>query len=183
MKAIEILVGEHDSILKMIEITTIILKKEDKTEINIDQIEDIIDFIKNFADKYHHLKEEDVLFMEMEKHGMSRDGGPIAVMLHEHDEGRKYIKQAVEAIEQLKLGDDKAFEQLKENLLNYCTLLTNHIGKENNILYPMAERLLPANVKSAMTEKFEETNLTTINNEYFDKYLKLVDELSAVYLK
>jgi hypothetical protein len=47
----------------------------------------------------------------------------------------------------------------------------------------MAERLLPADVKSAMTENFEEKNLTTINNEYFDKYLKLVDELSAVYLK
>lgn len=121
--------------------------------------------------------------MEMEKHGMPREGGPIAVMLHEHDEGRNYIKHAVEAIGKLKLGDDSAFEQLSENLLNYCTLLTNHIGKENNILYPMADRLLPADVKSAMTDNFEKTNLTTINNEYHDKYLKMVDELSSIYLK
>ena len=183
MLAIDILVKEHDSILKVIEITQTILNTNDKSTVKLDHVEQIIDFIKNFADKYHHLKEEDVLFVEMEKHGMPREGGPIAVMLHEHDEGRNYIKHAVEAIGKLKLGDDSAFEQLSENLLNYCTLLTNHIGKENNILYPMADRLLPADVKSAMTDNFEKTNLTTINNEYHDKYLKMVDELSSIYLK
>ncbi|MBP7612210.1 MAG: hemerythrin domain-containing protein [Paludibacter sp.] len=183
MLAIDILVKEHDSILKVIEITQTILNTNDKSTVKLDHVEQIIDFIKNFADKYHHLKEEDVLFMEMEKHGMPREGGPIAVMLHEHDEGRNYIKHAVEAIGKLKLGDDSAFEQLSKNLLNYCTLLTNHIGKENNILYPMADRLLPADVKSAMTDNFEKTNLTTINNEYHDKYLKMVDELSSIYLK
>ena len=183
MLAIDILVKEHDSILKVIEITQTILNTNDKSTVKLDHVEQIIDFIKNFADKYHHLKEEDVLFMEMEKHGMPREGGPIAVMLHEHDEGRNYIKHAVEAIGKLKLGDDSAFEQLSKNLLNYCTLLTNHIGKENNILYPMADRLLPADIKSAMTDNFEKTNLTTINNEYHDKYLKMVDELSSIYLK
>ena len=183
MLAIDILVKEHDSILKVIEITQTILNTNDKSTVKLDHVEQIIDFIKNFADKYHHLKEEDVLFMEMEKHGMPREGGPIAVMLHEHDGGRNYIKHAVEAIWKLKLGDDSTFEQLSKNLLNYCTLLTNHIGKENNILYPMADRLLPADVKSAMTDNFEKTNLTTINNEYHDKYLKMVDELSSIYLK
>ena len=183
MKAIEILVGEHDRILKMIEITTIILKKEDKTEINIDHIENIIDFIKNFADKYHHLKEEDILFMEMEKYGMSRESGPIAVMLHDHKEGRNYIKLAVEGIEKFKQGDVLAFAQIQENLMAYCILLTNHIAKENNILYPMSERILPANVQASMSEIFDKTNASTVNNEYFDKYLKLVNQLSVTYLK
>ncbi len=182
MQAIEILVNEHDSILKMIKIAGIIMENDDKTDVNIDHVEQIIDFIKNFADKYHHLKEEDVLFVEMENHGMSRDGGPIAVMLHEHDEGRAYVKQAVDGIEKLKQGDDSAFDQIKYGLMNYCMLLTNHIAKENNILYPMAERILPEVVKDAMTEDFEHTNATTVNNEYFDKYLKMVDELSDIYL-
>jgi len=181
MKAIEILVKEHDSILKVIEITQKMLNTNDPSKVNLNHIDSIIDFIKNFADKYHHLKEEDVLFMEMEKHGMPREGGPIDVMLHEHDEGRKYIKQAVEAIEQLKAGNTTAFQAIKDNLLNYCTLLTNHIYKENNILYPMAERLLPAGIQSAMSVDFEQANATTNGNEYHDKYLKLVDELSKIY--
>ncbi|HEY6913606.1 MAG TPA: hemerythrin domain-containing protein [Paludibacter sp.] len=182
MQAIEILVNEHDSILRMIKITQTILENEDTDQVNIEDVEQIIDFIKNFADKYHHLKEEDVLFMEMENYGMSRENGPIGVMLHEHDEGRNFIKQAVEGIEKYKLGNDSSFDQIKYGLLNYCILLTNHIGKENSILYPMAERLLPDAVKEAMAENFEETNSTTVDNEYFDKYLKMVDELSDIYL-
>jgi len=182
MKAIQILVKEHDSILKMIGITQTILNTKDKSKINIEHVENIIDFIQNFADKYHHLKEEDVLFVEMVNHGMSRDGGPIAVMLSDHDAGRNYVKQAVEAIEKFKACDYLAFELIQENLLNYCELLTGHIYKENNILYPMAERVVPAAILSDMSVGFEKTNKTTKDNEYFDKYLKLVDELSAIYM-
>ncbi len=181
MKAIEILVGEHDSILKMIEVTRIILNSDDET-INLEHVEQIIDFIKNFADKYHHLKEEDILFVEMEKFGMSREFGPIGMMLHEHNEGRNYIKLAGESIEKFKNGDRSAFEQIKYNLLNYCELLTNHIAKENNILYPMAERILPAGVLSAMSEDFKISNASTFENEYFDRYLKLVLYFSEIYL-
>ena len=78
MKAIEILVKEHDSILKVIEITQTILNTNDPAKVNLNHVDSIIDFIKNFADKYHHLKEEDVLFMEMEKHGMPREGVRLA---------------------------------------------------------------------------------------------------------
>ncbi len=181
MNAIEILVKEHDSILKMIEITETILSVDDADKVNLNHVESIVDFIKNFADKYHHLKEEDVLFMEMEKRGIPREGGPIGVMLREHDEGRAYIKQASEAIEQLKNGNKQAFTVVKQNLLSYCTLLTSHINKENNILYPMAERFLPADVQSAMTVDFERANATTVDDEYHNKYLKLVENLSTIY--
>jgi len=183
MTAIEILVKEHDSILQMIEITQTILNKNDETKVNLQHVEEIIDFVQNFADKYHHLKEEDVLFMELEKHGMPREGGPVGVMLYEHDEGRAYIKNAIESILHFKKGDNSAFADIRTNLLNYCTLLTNHIAKENNILYPMAERILPGNILETMSLDFVEANLATANNEYHDKYLKMVDELSRVYLK
>ncbi len=181
MNAIEILVKEHDSILQVIEITQKILNTNDPAQVNINHVNSIIDFIKNFADKYHHLKEEDVLFMEMENRGMPREGGPIGVMLHEHNEGRQYIKQATEAIELFTAGDANAFESIKENLLNYCNLLTNHIYKENNILYPMAERFLPVEVQSAMSVDFEHANATTVDDEYHSKYLKLVEDLSTIY--
>jgi hemerythrin-like domain-containing protein len=183
MNAIEILVKEHDSILQMIEITQLILTAEDETKINLNHVEEIVDFIKKFADKYHHLKEEDVLFMEMERQGMPRQGGPIGVMLHEHDEGRAYIKLAEESIAKLKLGDRTAFSQIKENLMNYCTLLTNHIFKENNILYPMAAQLLPHDVLESMSVGFKESNLSTPDNEYVTKYLKLVADLRSIYVK
>lgn len=181
MKAIDILVKEHDSILKMIDVTRKLLA--DKSAVNIDHVEQIIDFVRNFADKYHHLKEEDVLFMELEKHGMPREGGPVGVMLSEHDEGRNYIKQAAKAVTEYKEGNTDALTDIESNLLNFCTLLTNHIAKENNILYPMAERMLPGSILETMSLDFEEANLATANNEYHDKYLKMVDELNNIYLK
>ena len=182
MKAIDILVDEHDYILRMIEIAERILQTDDYTTVDINHVEKIVDFIKNFADKYHHLKEEDILFIEMEKFGMSREGGPIGMMVHEHNIGRDYIKHAEVGLELFKQGDIGAFAQIQENLLNYGELLTQHIGKENNILYPMAERMLPDNVDDDMTNQFELINVNTPENEYHDKYLKMVDELSEIYL-
>lgn len=183
MKAIDILVKEHDSILSMIEIIRkIFTGSEDKTAINIGHVEMVVDFIRNFADKYHHLKEEDVLFAEMEKYGMPREGGPIGVMLMEHDEGRAYVRNTIEAIERFKNGDLSALAEMENNLMNYGLLLTNHIHKENHILYPMAEKFLPIDVLKTIGEDFEKANSETIDNEYFDKYLKIAEDLGKIYL-
>ena len=183
MKAIEILVDEHDYILTMIEVAERILATDDYTTLDLNHVDKIVDFIKNFADKYHHLKEEDILFVEMGKYGMPRDGGPIGVMLHEHDEGRSYIKSAELGIELFKKGDIGAFIQIQNNLLSYCQLLTQHIGKENNILYPMAERMLPETIVNDIRSQFEQINESTPQNEYHDKYIRMVDEFSKIYLE
>lgn len=182
MSAIQILVTEHDRILTMIEVAKHLLKEENADNLPIDDLKRVIDFIRNFADKYHHMKEEDVLFQEMVNHGMPSESGPIAVMTHEHNVGRSYVKQAAEALDVYSSGDKSAFATVKNNLLNYCELLTNHISKENNVLYPMAERMLPGRVLDKMDNTFEQTNSTTENNEYFDVYLTMVEELSGKYL-
>lgn len=182
MKAIKILVDEHDYILKMIAITENILKSNDSSTVDLNHVESIVDFIKNFADKYHHLKEEDNLFVKMEEFGMPREGGPIGVMINEHNQGRHYIKLAEAGIEGLKKGDTSAYHQIQDNLLNYCELLIQHIGKENNVLYPMAERIFPTNVDTEMTSQFETINTNTPQNEYYDKYIKMVVQLSSIYL-
>ncbi len=182
MSAIQILVTEHDRILTMIKVAKHLLKEENADNLPIEDLRRVIDFIRNFADKYHHMKEEDVLFLEMVNHGMPSESGPIAVMTHEHNVGRSYVKQAAEALDVYASGDKSAFATVKNNILSYCELLTNHISKENNVLYPMAERMLPGRVLDKMDNTFEQTNSTTENNEYFDVYLTMVEELSGKYL-
>lgn len=178
----QILIDEHVSILKVLEaINRMFNSLEDKTKISIDHVEQIVDYIKNFADKYHHLKEENVLFTELAKHGMSIDNGPIRVMLMEHDEGRNYVKNVSESIKSFKGGDLSSVEQIEINLKGYCNLLSSHIYKENNILYPMAENVLPESVKVRISEDFDTSIHNTKDNEYFDKYLKFADELSQIY--
>jgi len=182
MKAIQMLVKEHEQILNMIEVSKIILGNDSSTDFDSNDLEQVIDFIQNFADKYHHMKEEDELFLEMGKCGMPVNGGPIGVMLHEHELGRSYVKQTIEAIAQYKSGNLKAMDVIRENMLNYAELLTSHIYKENNILYPMAENVLPADILDAMSESFDQKNNSSSNNEYFDKYIRLAKEMSDKYL-
>jgi len=182
MNAIQLLVNEHEQILRMIEVSKVILSNNGSADFDITDLEHVIDFIQNFADKYHHMKEEDELFHEMGKHGMPVNSGPIGVMLHEHDLGRSYVKKTIEAIAHYKAGDLNALNVIRENLLAYGDLLTNHIYKENNILYPLAENVLPIDTLNTMSESFEHKNNTTANNEYYDKYLRMAKEMSDKYL-
>src|SRR6266702_6076825 len=102
-----------------------------------------VDFIRNYADRFHHAKEEDVLFEALVKNGMPREHSPIAAMLMEHDQGRAFVK-AMETAALEALDRQPGREQIiADNALAYAALLREHIAKEDEILYPLAERVLP----------------------------------------
>lgn len=94
------------------------------------------DFIRNFADGSHHAKEEGILFAALAANGMPRDSGPVAVMLREHEEGRRLTKGMREAAERLRDGDPAAAAQVAENALGYAELLRQHIHKEDPPVRP-----------------------------------------------
>jgi len=105
----------------------------------------LVDFFKTFADRCHHGKEEQHLFPAMERHGIPREGGPIGVMLVEHDQGRAFIKAMAEA------NDRETAEAIK----GYVTLLRAHIDKENDILFRMAEEVIPEAEQRGLLQAFE----------------------------
>lgn len=101
-----------------------------------------LDFIRNYADAWHHAKEEEHLFPALEAAGMPRDGGPVAVMLREHVMGRSYAARMAENMEEASNGDTEAQTTVINYTLAYANLLTGHIQKENGILFNMADQLL-----------------------------------------
>jgi hemerythrin-like domain-containing protein len=104
---------------------------------------DGVDFIRNYADRFHHAKEEDVLFEALIKNGMPRENSPIAAMLMEHDQGRAYVRAMEAAAQDALAGKTADMTALRENALAYVELLREHISKEDGILYPLAERVAP----------------------------------------
>lgn len=149
------LLEEHQNILRVIDA---VLEKCNQVESGI-PVESgyfayVISFIKNYADGYHHRKEEDILFKAMLESVDCMHCNPIPVMLHEHDEGRHYVKEMVEAL----VAENT--EQLIENARNYCDLLQNHIYKEDNILYPMAEEALNEEQKEAVENQYAQVNVS-----------------------
>lgn len=182
MNAIELMVKEHENICVMINIVREACYKVVTGEkINYDDFNFMIDFIKNYADKHHHGKEEVFLFNRMvDEIGDTAEKLVKHGMLVEHDLGRLYISDLSKALEDLKAGNDKAKVDVIGSAISYCNLLTRHIDKENKVAYTFANRMLKdetLNTINDETKAFEEEN-----KENSEKYLKVLENLKKKYL-
>jgi hemerythrin-like domain-containing protein len=184
MKPTEQLKEEHQAIKVMLRILEKVCQKlESGEEVNPEHLEQMVEFIKAFADKCHHGKEEDLLFIAMEEAGIPKESGPIGVMLTEHDMGRGYVRGMSEAVTQYKAGDRKASSAIVENARNYIALLTQHIDKEDHILYPMADMHLSEERQKELVEEFERVEREEIGVGKHQEFHQLLEHLREVYLK
>ena len=144
--------------------------------VHMDKVEQMLDFFPNFADRCHHAKEEKLLFVKIEERGVPVQGGPIAVMLHEHDQGRALLKATREALS--RASDAAGVAGVKDNLSAYVRLLRAHIYKEDNILFPMAGQLFSADDQRALGEAFDKVEAEEIGEGVHDKYHQMAHELA-----
>lgn len=156
MSATSVLRREHDHILSMIACLRAACEAA-KTSGSLDEetFRAGIDFIRGYADAWHHAKEEDHLFPALIDDGMPGDGGPIAVMLHEHDLGRTYTRHIASQLDDAINGDEKARATVIRTTLAYADLLTAHIGKENGILFNMADQMLTPETQAILERNYE----------------------------
>jgi hemerythrin-like domain-containing protein len=143
MEAIETLMSEHRIIERACD--ALAAFADEARRRSVDDKEELgrfVEFIREFADGCHHGKEEGILFRAMVEAGFPSQGGPIAVMLHEHDVGRAFVKRLGELAEQAAPWSGEDREALAEAAHGYANLLRQHIHKEDAILYPMAEQHL-----------------------------------------
>jgi len=152
MKATEILSKEHEYILNVVSA----IENEChnlETEKNLDKgfFAKAIDFIKNYADKFHHAKEEEILFKELKKENVQgrMHCSPMDQMLHEHHLGREFVKNLEEGLKKNNM------EKIIENARGYCQLLREHIFKEDNILYGMADEALTDKEQDFLLKQFK----------------------------
>jgi hemerythrin-like domain-containing protein len=115
---------------------------------------EVIAFVREFADGVHHHKEEAVLFPRMVAAGLPKEGGPIAVMLEDHEIGRAHIRAMSGALDQAIEGDANARRSLIGEARGYVSLLRAHIQKENNILFPMADHIFDPVAKATIHSEF-----------------------------
>jgi hemerythrin-like domain-containing protein len=180
MKATQVLMDEHRVIERMI---SLLEKASDGIEagenIPPSLFLDAADFIRGFADGCHHRKEEGVLFKAMETAGVPVDAGPIAVMLMEHDLGRTYTRGILTAAQKMGAGDPGKTELL-QSARNYAHLLSGHIHKEDSILFPMADRVIPLSLHDQVLADFEKVEHEETGEGIHEKYLGLMDRLDTL---
>ncbi len=142
------LVDEHRLILRMITLLERnAARTTDGSYSNWKFYLDGVDFIRNFADRFHHAKEEDILFEALIKNGIPREHSPVAAMLMEHKQGRAFVMAMETATLEAVNGQSGRERIIADNALAYGALLREHIDKEDGILYPLAERVIPDSMR------------------------------------
>ena len=184
MKATKILMDEH----RVIERVLVALDKAVKIVESGGTIKpayflEVADFIKGFADGCHHAKEEKVLFEAMVNAGIPREGGPVGVMLAEHEQGRAFVRAMRAGAEKWQAGDESGRKADVEAARGYVELLHAHIYKEENILFPLADRAIPLDIQQQVAEDFERVEREETGEGVHEKYLALAEKLEKDILE
>jgi hemerythrin-like domain-containing protein len=169
---------DHVHILKLVEIIERVIGSENP---DVSHLESIVDIIRNFADGLHHAKEENQFFPFLSKRGFSLSQGPVAVMLHEHIQGREFVKGMADNISLYKGGNNSALGRIYSNMAGYAELLKNHIGKENNILFRMADRALSETDNQELLKQFEEAETDQGKGFSSAEYINRIQQLALSY--
>lgn len=185
MNAIDELVTEHEAVKLTLKVLGRINFEIEKTgEIgHPEHLKQLFEFFSVFVDKCHHGKEEDLLFPAMEKVGVSREGGPIGVMLKEHQQGRDLVAEMKAALSEYENGDGDGASKLKAHAESYISLLNQHIDKENNVLFPMAVKHLEGGDLTEMKKGFDRIETDRIGAGKHEAFHQMLDRLEETYLK
>ncbi len=182
MKPTEVLIAEHNAVLVALNILERIEKGIAARDTDApEHLNQLLDFFGGFVDRCHHAKEEDALFPELEKHGVKREGGPIGIMLAEHEAGRRLVREMSNASAGLRRGDEKASDGIRKTAIEYRNLLRAHIDKENTVLFPLADRMLPDDTACEVVARFEKIELDRVGLGKHEAYHEMLHHLKEVY--
>jgi hemerythrin-like domain-containing protein len=170
--------NDHVNILRLIDVMDKMLLVKSR---NTEHFEKAVNLIKSYADGLHHAKEENHLFPLMVKRGFSSVQGPIAVMLHDHAEGRDYVKGMTEGISEYKKGNEAALAKIYENMQGYIILLRNHIAKENNVLFRMADNALSESDQDVLLEEFLKVENEGVCGGVLKDCITAIEKLESAY--
>jgi len=161
------LVDEHKLIKRLIaQIPRIIESLDLETEEGRQRVLDGVDFIRNYADRYHHAKEENLLFKYFDE-----DTEILKVMHEDHRNARNHVKSIIEGVER------RDRESVTENLAAYRELLTDHIRKEDDILYPWMDRNIDTSQVGKLFSSFNEVDESFGDAPArYDKFVRALEE-------
>lgn len=158
-KATQDLRKEHEAILHVLEILDRMMRADGSREKDlVPYYGEVVDFLRVFADKCHHGKEEEHLFRDLVERGVQNEGGPIGAMLQEHVQGRAFIAQMRRSL------SDTDLEGFRNSAVQYRDLLRQHIAKENDMLFVMADELIDERAQDNLFEQFEKHEETVIGH-------------------
>ena len=154
---------------------------EDSGTIDVERVNQRVDFTRNFTDGDHHTKEENLLFPLLEERSPAA-GGTISVLLSEHEAARECMRAISAALPDAGGPDEERAAAgrgvVVENLRLYAYLLPLHIGKEDTVLFKLTEDLLSAQEQEILAREFEDMGKAPGAREVTERYHRLAHDLA-----
>ncbi|MDD5184639.1 MAG: hemerythrin domain-containing protein [Paludibacter sp.] len=181
MTPTENLINEHLVIDELLGIMSKIADRiKSKKVFYTDDIEEIIDFLKNYIEKSHHEK-EDVFYPALSLAEIPIDKEVISLMSYEHVLTRNYLNDINNCIVKCKIGHAFSSEMLAESLKNYVVLEKNHIQKEVNIIYPIVNNSLTIEKQHEILRQFQQIEEMIEVHSFNEHYSRLLNDLKRKY--
>lgn len=183
MDAINLMMDEHKYISRGLKVfRKLSIEILNNNTVDFISFESMISFVRNYADKHHHNKEEVVLFKKMETQlGEKMVKGPLSGMYIEHDLGRQHIKLLEEALLRVKNGDLDSQVDIIANSICYSDLLTRHIEKEDKLIYTFARRALSKTDMDDINVSCEKLESEATKNHLQKEYIDVLEMLEKKY--
>lgn len=184
MNGITLMVDEHKLIKRMLKVMRqACIELTKGAAIDYDDFAEMIDFVRSFADQHHHGKEEKFLFTRMvDEIGGAAEKLVKFGMLVEHDLGRLFMNDLEEALQRVKDGDEDSRVDVIANAVSYTHLLHRHIGREDDIAYPFAEKQLSQATLDEIHNQCFEFEKEMAEKGIQDKYLEILERMEKKYL-
>lgn len=150
---IDLLMNDHSKIERALIMIERQLERSDGFDTAITGA--LLEFLFEFGERYHNQKEEQSLFPLLGSRGLPTHGGPIAVMLSEHELERNYLLKLLRETQAIKDKTSSITASYRETLQSYIALTKDHIWKENDILYPMGRRVVSEADNTFLLNEFD----------------------------
>jgi hemerythrin-like domain-containing protein len=171
-----VLAREHRLIERALEVLSRICDESRRTkELDAAEVTQVIHFLRDFADRTHHLKEEKILFPAIE----SRTFFPGCGLISEHQLGRERVKHMSDAVERSLQGDGEGLRVFLRQARSLIGMLREHIAKEDECLANVVHREFSSEDCERLTQEFDEMERREIGERAFERFVAIVEALEA----
>lgn len=179
MRATEVLRDEHRVVERVLEtLEKVTDRLQAGKTVSTEVLEDSLDFLNNFVDRHQHAKEENGLFPTLGAVGGIQERHLIDRLLVEHDEGRGYLDALSRSMDGYRRHDEAAATELVNSARGYAALLREHVVREEQMLFPAADRLLSEEAQNELGARFDRIDSENIGAGVHERYHQMVDTLS-----
>jgi len=140
-------------------------------------VDTVVDFIRIYADRTHHGKEEDILFRDLRKRPLS-DGDQriMEELIEEHSLGRQITNALFDANMLYRSGEKFALDEITHNFQALVDLYPRHIEKEDNVFFPAARSYFTDEEDMNMLTEFWDFDRKMIHEKYKSVVEKLLNK-------